>query len=277
MSNRRVTTYRALASASRVALLDALQHRDGMTVTELAQVAGIHANTAREHLARLIDAGFVTCTPEERRTRGRPRMLYHAVRTPEPVQTPGRAADERDEHAREELLRLLVQGFGAGTPADVERARDLGRDASLHPGTLLGSPAQGPRLDDGCTDLDPAEGVGCAQLGLLEDHLAATGFDPAVSEDGTVLETHGCPFFDLAREHPEVVCRLHEGLLEGVLARGRGPWVLDGIDTFVAPGRCIVRVRRGDDAATTARSRAVPTFPQRAAATRTELPTPPRT
>ncbi|QIK83630.1 metalloregulator ArsR/SmtB family transcription factor [Sanguibacter sp. HDW7] len=275
MSNRRVTTYRALASASRVALLDALQHRDGLTVTELAQVVGIHANTAREHLARLIDAGFVTCAPEERRTRGRPRMLYHAVATPEPVTTPGRAADERDEHAREELLRLLLQGFGSGTPHDVERARDLGREASRHPGTLLGSPAQGPRVDDGCTDLDPVSGAGCAQLALLEDHLAATGFDPETSEGGTVLETHGCPFFDLAREHPEVVCRLHEGLLEGVLARGRGPWVLDGIETFVAPGRCIVRVRRTDDA-THAPSRALPTFPQRAAATRTELPTAPR-
>ncbi len=79
MTARRVTAYRALASASRVTLLDALQQRDGMTITELAEISGLHANTAREHLGRLIEAGFVTCEPEERHTRGRPRMLYRAV------------------------------------------------------------------------------------------------------------------------------------------------------------------------------------------------------
>jgi len=273
MTSRRVSTFRALASATRVTLLEALERSEGMTVPELARLAGVHPNTAREHLARLVDAGFVTCAPEDRPTRGRPRTIYRAVGEPAPA-VPRHVPDAPDAQAREELLRLLLAGFGHGTPADVERARDLGRDASRHPGTLLGSPAQGPRVDD--AGPAPQDATGTNQLALLEDHLAATGFDPAASADGTVLETHGCPFFDLAREHPEVVCRLHEGLLEGVLARGRGPWELDGIETFVAPGRCIVRVRRAGDAPRTTVRHDVPTFPQRAATTRSELATPPR-
>ncbi|MGP7961039.1 helix-turn-helix transcriptional regulator [Sanguibacter sp. A247] len=275
MSNRRVTTYRALASASRVALLDALQHRDGMTVNELAEIAGIHPNTAREHLGRLIDAGFVACEPEERRTRGRPRMLYRMVATPDPVATPGRAADERDATAREELLRLLVQGFGTGTPADVERARDLGRGAALDPGTLLGSPSHGPRFDDTHSASADIEDDGRTQIALLEDHLVATGFDPAVSENGMEYTTHGCPFFDLARKHPDVVCRLHEGLLEGVLARSRGPWMLDRIGMFAAPGQCVVRLTRSDDTGHRSAVHPSASFPERAATTRTELPTRP--
>lgn len=275
MSNRRVTTYRALASASRVTLLDALQHRDGMTVTELAEIAGIHPNTAREHLARLIDAGFVACEPEDRRTRGRPRMLYRVVAKPEHVATPGHAADERDATAREELLRLLVQGFGTGTPADVERARDLGRGAALDPGTLLGSPAHGPRLDDGHDPLAVIDDSGRTQIALLEDHLVATGFDPAVGADGLEYTTHGCPFFDLARKHPDVVCRLHEGLLEGVLARSRGPWSLERIGMFAAPGQCVVRLTRTDDTGHASPARPAMSFPDRAATTRTELPTRP--
>jgi len=244
MSSRRVTTFRALASASRVALLDVLEQHDGCTISELATAVGIHPNTAREHLARLVAAGLVTRAPEERRTRGRPRIIYRAVPAPEPLHVPGTPADDVDAQAREELLRLLLAGFGHGSPADTERARSLGHDASLHPSTLLGSPASGPRVDDDLSHADGTRDDGRAQLRLLEDHLVATGFDPAPGPDASTLETHGCPFFDLAREHPEVVCRLHEGLLEGVLARCPGPWRLDGIETFVAPGRCVVHLRR---------------------------------
>ncbi|HVF14929.1 MAG TPA: methanogen output domain 1-containing protein, partial [Acidimicrobiales bacterium] len=47
--------------------------------------------------------------------------------------------------------------------------------------------------------------------------LSELGFDPAVvSDDGmaTIAFTH-CPFAALAAAHPEVVCHLHRGLIEG--------------------------------------------------------------
>lgn len=50
-----------------------------MTVGDLAEAAGLHPNTAREHLQRLVDDGFITCQPEVRETKGRPRMLYSAA------------------------------------------------------------------------------------------------------------------------------------------------------------------------------------------------------
>jgi predicted ArsR family transcriptional regulator len=51
------------------------------------------------------------------------------------------------------------------------------------------------------------------------DRLATLGFDPAVvtTEGGvTVAFTH-CPFRDLAEAHPELVCSLHRGLVEGLV------------------------------------------------------------
>ena len=47
--------------------------------------------------------------------------------------------------------------------------------------------------------------------------LSELGFDPAVvADDGlaTIAFTH-CPFAELAAAHPEVVCHLHRGLVEG--------------------------------------------------------------
>lgn len=73
------SSYRTLASFSRISLLYHLQKRGTMTVTDLASVTGLHPNTVREHLQRLIDENYVTCEPEVREIKGRPRMMYSAV------------------------------------------------------------------------------------------------------------------------------------------------------------------------------------------------------
>jgi predicted ArsR family transcriptional regulator len=76
MSRRRAAEYRTLASASRTRLLGALVDSESLTIDELAATAGLHRNTAREHLRRLIDSGFVSCTPEKADGRGRPQLRY---------------------------------------------------------------------------------------------------------------------------------------------------------------------------------------------------------
>jgi predicted ArsR family transcriptional regulator len=48
---------------------------------------------------------------------------------------------------------------------------------------------------------------------------AKLGFDPEVIEDdgaATVAFAH-CPFRNLAEAHPELVCRMHCGLVEGLV------------------------------------------------------------
>jgi len=104
---RAATSYRTLASISRITLLWHLQRRGTMTVTDLAEAAGLHPNTAREHLQRLVDDGFITCQPENRDTKGRPRMLYSAAaRAIEPGSV--RAAKAEAAHRRGELVRKLL-------------------------------------------------------------------------------------------------------------------------------------------------------------------------
>lgn len=240
MTARRVNAYRALASASRVTLLDALQQRDGMTITELAEVSGLHTNTAREHLGRLIDAGFVTCEPEERHTRGRPRMLYRAVAGKDTVSSETHEQRTKDALARAELTRMLLAGFGTGTPEDAGRARDLGVAAAQEHGSFLGAPALTPAAGTDASEARLAQ----QQLDVLEDHFDQIGFEVDVDPEGLELHLRHCPFYDLARQRPEVVCRVHEGLASGVLSRVCGPLTLERILPFVGPEHCIVRLNR---------------------------------
>jgi predicted ArsR family transcriptional regulator len=72
------TYYKTLDSLSRINLLHALQTRGALTVDELAQAAGLHPNTAREHLHRLIAVGLVRSEPILRGNRGRPVLRYRA-------------------------------------------------------------------------------------------------------------------------------------------------------------------------------------------------------
>lgn len=78
-----------------------------MTVGDLAEAAGLHPNTAREHLQRLVDDGFITCQPEARETKGRPRMLYSASAG---SATPGsvRAIKAEAAQRRADLVRTLL-------------------------------------------------------------------------------------------------------------------------------------------------------------------------
>lgn len=240
MTARRVNAYRALASASRVTLLDALQQRDGMTITELAEVSGLHTNTAREHLGRLIGAGFVTCEPEERHTRGRPRMLYRAVAGRETINAEAHEQHTKDALARAELTRMLLAGFGSGTLEDAGKARELGEAAAQQHSSFLGAPALTPPA--GTSD----ERCERQQLDVLEDHFDQIGFEVDIDVPNLELHLRHCPFYDLARQRPEVVCRVHEGLAAGVLARVAGPLALEQIMPFVGPEHCIVHLNRRD-------------------------------
>ena len=74
--------------------------------------------------------------------------------------------------------------------------------------------------------------------------LAELGFDPAAvptTTGATVAFTH-CPFRDLAEAHPDLVCGLHRGLVEGFVDRGRRRVRSCGFRTLVDRDPCQVDV-----------------------------------
>lgn len=83
--------------------------RDGaeLTIDALCEVCGLHPNTVREHVHRLIDEGFVLSRSERREQRGRPKVLYRAVQGTE-SQDSVLATRVRLAHERSEIVRRVL-------------------------------------------------------------------------------------------------------------------------------------------------------------------------
>lgn len=98
--------YSAISSYSRVELLQLMQSRPQRTIAELTDATGLHANTVREHLQRLIEGGYVAAVREHRTTRGRPRMLYSAVT--DAATSPVAQRKVREAAERGDLMRRVL-------------------------------------------------------------------------------------------------------------------------------------------------------------------------
>ncbi|MDQ0373558.1 helix-turn-helix transcriptional regulator [Cellulomonas humilata] len=233
MSIRRTPAARTLASGSRVDLLHLLQDGGEHTIGELAVATGLHENTTREHLQRLVSDGFAQRAPERRTVRGRPRMVYRAVSAHD-LRTDPRAQSRIEESiARVALTRALLDGYGRSVSSPSSAARAAGRamviDRDLPPVTA----------STGTVGVD-------RQLDALEGHLERLGFDPELDRSQLAFHLYRCPFLDLAKARPEVVCNVHLGLAQGVLDAVPGPVAARELLPFVGPEHCVLQLRRDD-------------------------------
>jgi predicted ArsR family transcriptional regulator len=110
--------YSAISNYSRVEILHLLQTRPARTIAELSAATGLHANTVREHLQRLIEAGCVVPETEHRTTRGRPRVLYSAATGTDAASSPIAQRKARDAARRGDLMRRVMPWTDAELPAD---------------------------------------------------------------------------------------------------------------------------------------------------------------
>ncbi|MGY1708436.1 helix-turn-helix transcriptional regulator [Geodermatophilus sp. SYSU D00758] len=187
----------------------------GLGVRELADRTGLHGNTVRFHLDRLVTDGLVERQVAERGARGRPRLTFTAAAVPDP------ARDRRNYRWLAEVLTTHLAGT-ADAPAAV--ALGLGRTWGRH---LVERPAPYQRVGE--------EDAVRALLGLLDE----IGFAPrpAAGEPRRILLPH-CPFREVAAAHREVVCSIHLGLMQGALAELGAPVTADRLLPFVEPALC---------------------------------------
>ncbi|KJQ55741.1 ArsR family transcriptional regulator [Microbacterium sp. SA39] len=105
-----------ISTFSRVQLLHLLfeharvQSRPQRTIGELSEATGLHPNTVREHLQRLIDGGYVIATTEHRTTRGRPRVLYSAATGAPGASSPVAQHKAKAAARRGDLMRRMLPG-----------------------------------------------------------------------------------------------------------------------------------------------------------------------
>ncbi|MHA7985763.1 helix-turn-helix transcriptional regulator [Rathayibacter sp. CAU 1779] len=196
-----------------------------LDVHAIAEALGVHVTTARFHLDQLVASGLVQRRAVQENRRGRPRMLY----------SPGSAL--RASEARERLLGVLVEAIGGSDPG-AERAS--GAKSSRRSAAARASTQAGRSWAD---SVEAPAGVG--SVASLVDVLDSWGFEPEVSGDDILM--HGCPFRDLARERPEVVCSVHRGLVERMLERlDDGAHPSARLIPFVEPDLCMVSLGAGE-------------------------------
>lgn len=225
-------TRSALGSSRRVELLDALQRHGACTVGELAAETGLHENTTREHLQRLIAEGYVRRERGTPAGRGRPRMQYRATRPSDVHQDPGALRRLEESIAQAALAQALLDGYGRATSDVAGAAREdgvrIGRDLDT------ARPAA-PEPDGRPSDE--------RQVLALDAHLDRMGFDPVLERETMTFHLWRCPFLELARDRPDVVCSVHLGLAQGVLDQVGGPVRADRLQPFVGPEHCTLRLR----------------------------------
>ncbi|MFF0225577.1 helix-turn-helix transcriptional regulator [Streptomyces sp. NPDC004629] len=207
-----------------------LQHLRGqaapVTAGALARMCALHVNTVREHLDALVDDGLAVRERSSPSGRGRPAFRYRAR---PPQESPAR------EYAG---LAAVLAAQIAGSSADPRRdALAAGEEW----GRLL-TAGQPPTAD-------PKE----ARTRLL-DLLEEIGFAPEADAAAHQVRLPRCPFVETAREHPGVICGVHEGLARaGLAALGMAPQQVELLP-FAEPDACRLRLGMteqtdGEDAA----------------------------
>lgn len=122
-----------ISSYSRVRILHLLfdaghaRPSRSLAIDELCAATGLHANTVREHLQRLIDGGYVIPTVEHRTTRGRPRTLYRAATGAPDASSPVARDKAKAAARRGDLMRSMLP----------DAATDLGKDATYQLDALV--------------------------------------------------------------------------------------------------------------------------------------------
>jgi predicted ArsR family transcriptional regulator len=206
--------YRALSSPVRARLLEVLRDESDLDTAALAERLGLHVNTVRTHLNLLEEAGLVEAIVEDRDRPGRPKLLYRAVADEgPPAPIPGEGG-----------YRFLAQILASYLDATSEDSSAAAEQAGHAWGSFIVDkppPFSRPDADEAITQ--------------LVDLLDRFGFAPQLDRNDPAspeIVLRRCPFLEVAREHQDVVCAVHLGLMRGALeelgvdvrARDLIPW-----------------------------------------------------
>ena len=163
---------------------------------EAAAAAGVSRSLAAFHLDRLADAGLLEVeyrrlSGRRGRGAGRPAKLYRPGRDRVEVSFP----PTRYALAGELMIRALREAAADGSPMDSvrESSEAYGREAARELGRGIRRRAPLPRMGEA---------------------LERLGFEPR--DDGERVLLRNCPFHELARRDPELVCGMNEAFLRGL-------------------------------------------------------------
>jgi predicted ArsR family transcriptional regulator len=185
---------KALGDNTRYAIyLELARSPRPLATAEIADTLGLHPNTVRPHLDRMREVGLLDVAVDGRGEVGRPQHRYSLA-----AAAPSLGLEPPTMPVLARMVLAMATRLGA-SPTDAAAV-----------GETEGH-ARAAAYDDAPSALEA----------LVAD-LERLGFDPIVTDgedDATaVVAFANCPFADLARTHPDLVCGLHRGLVAGFVA-----------------------------------------------------------
>jgi predicted ArsR family transcriptional regulator len=222
-AHARAARHRLLADPSRMLIVDALTEGPCL-MGELVERAGVHRNTVRAHLARLIDAGVVERERVARPGPGRPAERYRLREAIAPSGVEQRLLISA-------LVRLVASAYEAG-------AEEQAREEGLRIGRQLGA-------------AHPQRTVSAAVQEVTR-LLRDLSFAPQLAERARVsdIELRSCPFA-VSPDDPRgtIICAFHLGLIRGVLETSAPSVALDvRLLPHVGPSLCRAEIRYSESA-----------------------------
>jgi len=211
----RLSLFKVLADGSRSAIYQEVGRAETpLSTTEIAERLDLHPNTVRLHLEKMREAGLLVVSTDRHGSVGRPQHRWAGV-----PQAPSLGL----EPAGFRLLAHLLAELVAERPLDAVAVAGVGM-------------RRGRERASGRAPRRGRTRAACLQ-GVL-DELADLGFEPALEPaegdtHATISFTH-CPFRELAVLYPDVVCQLHRGITEGILAGAvaGAPGVTGRVESF---------------------------------------------
>jgi predicted ArsR family transcriptional regulator len=205
--------FRALGDRTRYAIYSEVASSSvPLATSDIAELLDLHPNTVRPHLERLREAGLLEVESASQGSVGRPQHLYMLS-----ADAPSLGLEPPAYPLLADLLAQLAAVIGARDDDVAEVGRSWGR----HEGETLGE-ADGALANTGVSEDRVSEDSPC--VAALVAELAELGFDPTTdcAESSTTVAFTRCPYRELAEAHPELVCCLHRGIVEGIVERMGG-------------------------------------------------------
>lgn len=195
------------------------------TVSSLALRTGQHENTIREHLDALVDEDLAVKYHVNEHARGRPAWLYRTLDKAGIGEYAGLASA---------LAGAIVRG--SSNPAHEAMAAGIAWAPELIRNSKVISD---PHLNR--ANKKNAVAMRRNVVWLLEK----LDFTPKPNADVIRIKLTRCPLLEAARQHPNVICNVHLGIVRGALKEfGAEPKSIDKVvlEPFSEPGACLLRM-----------------------------------
>jgi predicted ArsR family transcriptional regulator len=194
-------TSKALGDETRLSIYHYLErpHKENVSVRHLARHFKLHPNAIRQHLTKLEEAGLVSSESLKPTSSGRPQRVYK-------LKGPVHGAEllPRDYKLLcEMLLELMVT-----SKIPIQEIKSFGRK--------WGERLVKTRLGKDREPFSPDE-----IARLLVGQFSGWGFEPklaGLSDRRIDIRLQNCIFREVVEFHPDLVCPLLHGVLEGMLS-----------------------------------------------------------